>query len=220
MGCAIRHESETSPRVKLARQIAAAVKSWLDRGDLVGDGDKRHAVRPATFSILVRQRGALFEAIIRAIKAAGVPVAGADRLLLTDHIAIMDLLVLADALLLPADDLALATMLKSPLFGLSEEELFDLAHGRRGALRAALRERHPDLAARLDALGDAARQLTPFAFYAALLGAGGGRKALPVAARLGSQRRHRRISQSRARLRKPRDAVVAGLRRVAAHRLG
>ena len=49
--------------------------------------------------ILVRQRGPLFEAIIRALKHAGIPVAGADRLVLTEHIAVMDLLVLADALL-------------------------------------------------------------------------------------------------------------------------
>ena len=169
--------SETSPRVKLARQIAAAVKTWLDRRDLVGDGDKRHAVRAGDILILVRQRGALFEAVIRALKAIDVPVAGADRLLLTDHIAIMDLLVLADAMLLPADDLALATILKSPLFGVTEQELFDLAHDRRGSLRVALRERRPDLAARLDALAAAARQATPFEFYADLLGAGGGRKA-------------------------------------------
>ena len=47
-----------------------------------------------------------------------VPVAGADRLVLTEHIAVMDLMALADALLLPDDDLALASVLKSPLFGL------------------------------------------------------------------------------------------------------
>ena len=75
--------------------------------------------------VLVRQRGPLFEAIIRALKSAGVPVAGADRLVLTEHIAVMDLMALADALLLPDDDLALASVLKSPLFGLSEEQLFD-----------------------------------------------------------------------------------------------
>ena len=120
--------SETSPSVKLARQIAGRVKTWIARGDLVGDGADRHAVRAGDILILVRQRGALFEAIIRALKHAGIPVAGADRLVLTEHIAVMDLLVLADALLLPADDLALATVLKSPLFGLSEDELFDLAH--------------------------------------------------------------------------------------------
>ncbi len=61
--------------------------------------------------ILVRRRGALFEAIIRALKNDGIPVAGADRLVLTEHIAVMDLMTLADALLLPEDDLALATVL-------------------------------------------------------------------------------------------------------------
>ena len=88
----------------------------------------------------MRQRGALFEAIIRALKNAHIPVAGADRLVLTEHIAVMDLLALADAVLLPQDDLALATVLKSPLFGFSEEDLFALAHGRSGTLRAELRD--------------------------------------------------------------------------------
>src|SRR5213079_3623423 len=89
--------------------------------------------------VLVRQRGALFEAIIRTLKNAGVPVAGADRMVLTEHIAVMDLMVLADALLLPQDDLALATVLKSPLFGLDDDDLFAIAWQRKGSLRAALR---------------------------------------------------------------------------------
>src|SRR5207244_8566728 len=84
--------SETSPRVKLARRIAKCVKLWIARGDRVGDGDKRHAVTPGDVLILVRQRGPLFEAIIRALKNAGVAVAGAGRRVLTDHIAVTDLL--------------------------------------------------------------------------------------------------------------------------------
>src|SRR6185436_13330204 len=104
-------------------------------------------------------------------KNEGIPVAGADRLVLTKHIAVMDLMVLADALLLPEDDLALATVLKSPLFGIDDNELFKLAWNRKGSLRSALRTQRPDLAARLDELGAAARVMTPFAFYAELLGA-------------------------------------------------
>ncbi|HZS65391.1 MAG TPA: double-strand break repair helicase AddA [Xanthobacteraceae bacterium] len=177
--------SSTHPRVKLARRIAGSVKTWLGRGDAVGDGPQRHPLRASDILVLVRQRGALFEAIIRALKQQGIAVAGADRLVLTEHIAIMDLLVLADALLHPPDDLALATVLRSPLFGLSDDELFDLAHGRRGTLRAALTARRPDLAARLDALAAAARRQPPFAFYAELLGAGGGRRAF--LARLGAE---------------------------------
>ena len=176
-------QTRTSPRVKLAQRIAANVKTWIERGEPVGDD--RHPVRAGDVLVLVRQRGPLFEAIIRALKNAGIPVAGADRLVLTQHIAVMDLLALADAILLPQDDLALAIVLKSPLFGLDEEALYALAYGREATLRAALAEQRPDLSARLDALARLARDLTPFAFYAELLGAGGARKA--ILSRLGHE---------------------------------
>ena len=131
--------------------------------------------------VLVRQRGPLFEAIIRALKTRNVEVAGADRLVLTEHIAVVDLMALADALLLPQDDLALAIALKSPLFGIDEDQLFALAHGRDGTLRAALavkRDEAPAFAAAhalLARCGEEARAATPFGFYAWLLGAAGGR---------------------------------------------
>ena len=88
--------------------------------------------------VLVRRRGNAFDAVIQALKHASVPVAGADRLKLTEHIAIIDLMNLADALLLPQDDLALAVALKSPLFGLNDDDLFKLAWQRKGSLRDAL----------------------------------------------------------------------------------
>ena len=140
--------------------------------------------------VLVRQRGALFEAIIRALKDADVAVAGADRLVLTEHIAVMDLMVLADALLLPADDLALATVLKSPLFGLDDDDLFELARERKTSLRTALRAkaargRLRASAARLDRFALWARQDTPFGFYARVLGAERGRRRF--LARLGHE---------------------------------
>ncbi len=121
--------TETSAQVRLARKIARQYRAL----------DERKGARAGDVLVLVRQRGALFEAIIRALKDAEIPVAGADRLVLTEHIAVMDLMVLADALLLPDDDLALATVLKSPLFGLDDDDLFEIAWQRRGSLRAALR---------------------------------------------------------------------------------
>ena len=158
-------ESEISPRVVLARRIAAQVKLWMARGQKVGD-----------VLVLVRQRGPLFEAIIRALKNAEIPVAGADRLVLTEHIAVMDLMALADALLLPDDDLALASVLKSPLFGLSEEQLFELAWDRgKTSLRARLRGKSPATESALDELSDAACKLSPFGFFAHVLGAARGR---------------------------------------------
>ena len=172
--------TETSPVIKLARTIATRVAGWIGRehvADLV-TGEFRPA-RAGDVLILVRQRGALFEAIIRALKVAGVAVAGADRLMLTEHIAVMDLMVLADALLLPADDLALATVLKSPLFGFDDDDLFALAWERRGSLRAALAAndapKFAAAAARLERWTEAARRQRPFAFYAGVLGRDGGR---------------------------------------------
>jgi ATP-dependent helicase/nuclease subunit A len=166
--------SETSPRVRLARRIARTVRQMVDDG----------AARYGDVLILVRQRGELFEAIIRALKQQHVEVAGADRLMLTEHIAVMDLMALADALLLPQDDLALATVLRSPLFGFSDDDLFAIAHDRgRVPLRVALTKKAPEreifarAAARLDELTRDARGDTPFAFYAKLLGAGGARKS-------------------------------------------
>jgi len=173
--------SETTPRVKLARRIARTVRRTVDRREIVGNAHR--PARYGDFIVLVRQRGELFEAIIRALKNENVEVAGADRLILTEHIAVMDLMVLADALLLPDDDLALATLLRSPLFGFEDDDLFAIAFDRGArSLRAALidkageKPRFAQAVARLEELSRLAKRETPFAFYARLLGAGGGRQ--------------------------------------------
>src|SRR5277367_6820024 len=88
--------------------------------------------------ILVRRRTRFVAPLIRALKKKGVPVAGVDRLALTEPLAVQDLMALGRFLLLPEDDLTLAVLLKTPLIGLDEERLFALAHGRKGGLWAAL----------------------------------------------------------------------------------
>ena len=185
--------SETSPRVKLAQRIARSVRRLVDGSTPVGI--ERRAARYGDVLILVRQRGPLFEAIIRALKNENVEVAGADRLVLTEHIAVMDLMALADALLLPQDDLALASLLRSPLFGFSDDDLFAIAFDRgRLSLHAALTRKSAErpifseAVARLAELADAARRQSPFAFYAFVLGAARRPSTLPVTARRRSQR--------------------------------
>ncbi|OKO69517.1 double-strand break repair helicase AddA [Bradyrhizobium sp. NAS96.2] len=171
----------TSPEVKLARRIQAEIKRLVTSGTMTGSAGGRRPLRYGDMLILVRRRGNAFDAVIQALKHAGIPVAGADRLKLTEHIAIIDLMNLADALLLPQDDLALAVALKSPLFGLDDDDLFKLAHERRGSLREALTAQAPTnerFSAALRRLEECERrftQETPFAFYAWLLGGDGGR---------------------------------------------
>ena len=174
----------TSPEVQLARRIQAEIKSLVDKGTLTGRVGDRRELRYGDVLVLVRRRGNVFDAVIQALKHGNIPVAGADRLKLTEHIAIIDLMNLADALLLPQDDLALAVALKSPLFGLDEDDLFKLAWQRKGSLRRAL-DHHAEsdgkIAAavrRLRTCEARAAEVTPFAFYAWLLGGDGGRQRI------------------------------------------
>ena len=146
--------------------------------------DRARDWQPRDIIVLVRQRGALFESIIRALKAADIPVAGADRLVLTEHIAVMDMMALADALLLPEDDLALAAVLKSPLFGLSDDDLFKIAWDREDTVpaRSPRRAAPPPMRASQTPPGRWMRwqrprkSQSPFTFYANLLGAHRGRR--------------------------------------------
>jgi ATP-dependent helicase/nuclease subunit A len=173
--------SVTSPEVKLSKRIQAEVKALVTGGAMTGHAGSRRPLRYGDVLVLVRRRGNVFDAVIQALKHAGIPVAGADRLKLTEHIAIIDLMNLADALLLPQDDLALAVALKSPLFGLDDDDLFKLARDRKGSLREAL-NLHAASDAKLDHARTRLEQCerrflteTPFAFYAWLLGGDNGR---------------------------------------------
>ncbi len=172
-----------NPVDRLAARIASHVRLWLDRGHCLPDRDR--PIRAGDILILVRRRGPIFESIIRALKTAGVPVAGADRLVLGEHIAVMDLLALGECLLTPEDDLSLAAVLKSPLVGVSEDELLELAAGRAGSLWDALIEDEHPAAARLQSWRQEALTLSPATFYSRILSRDRGRRAMLE--RLGSE---------------------------------
>jgi ATP-dependent helicase/nuclease subunit A len=99
---------------------------------------------PGDVLVLVRRRNAFQRLLTRALKVRGVPVAGLDRMVLTDQPAVSDLLSLCDTLLLPQDDLALACVLTSPLGGLTDGSLLALAADRAGSLWDVLRQRNEE----------------------------------------------------------------------------
>lgn len=182
---------ETDPAERLARKIARKIKALLapESGECVEDKGALRPVEAGDILILVRKRGAFFEALIRALKAEHVPVAGADRLDLADHIAVNDLVALGHAALLIDDDLTLATLLKSPLVGFDDDDLIALAPERRGSLHDALTQsgnaRHRDVAHMIEEWRSDAATLAPFEFYSRILGPGGGRRKF--VARLGPE---------------------------------
>ncbi|MDO8377742.1 double-strand break repair helicase AddA [Phenylobacterium sp.] len=173
-------ETEASANKRLAARIAGEIAALLARGDGVFDKETRvwRPARPGDVLILVRRRKALFEEILRALKHAKIPVAGADRLALSEHIVFDDLVAVARFALYPADDLTLAALLRSPFCDLSDEDLYDLAKPRgKATLWAALTARAEERPAWRDAhallsrLLEEARERRPFELYARLLGA-------------------------------------------------
>ncbi len=149
------------------------------------------AIHPGEILILVRRRGDFDRALVRALKARGVPVAGLDRMVLTDQPAVQDLIALCETLLLPQDDLTLAELLTSPLGGLSDDSLMQLATGRQTSLFEALRTRAGERADWAAAAGFLATLLArvdytpPYTLLSEALGPLGGRARL--FARLGPE---------------------------------
>ncbi len=177
-----------APATRLANVIAGRIKRWIDEGELLES--RGRPIRPGDIMVLVRRRGAFVEALVRALKSLGVPVAGVDRMRLNDQLAIRDLIALGDFLLLPEDDLTLAVVLKGPLFGLDDDALFDIAHDRGGrTLWQSLRNRSSDraeFAAAADELSDLltrADYAPPFELFADVLARRKGR--FKTVARLG-----------------------------------
>ncbi len=191
------------PRMRLARRIARTIRDLVMRRVPVRDADAPGGFRPVRhgdFLILLRRRASLMDAIITALKQEGVPVAGADRLKVTDHLAVQDLMALGRFLLNREDDLSLACVLKSPLLERDDGRPFDdddlmalcLSGDRRGSLwtrlcRAAENGKLPCARAvkRLDGWWRQAGFLPPYEFYAHLLGRDGGRRAF--LARMGAE---------------------------------
>ena len=113
----------------LAQAIAQRIHNWLNEGRILVAKD-RH-IEPRDIMILVRQRNVLVDYIISELKKVNVPVIGRDYFRIMDYIAVQDLIALAEFLLLQANDLALANVLKSPLFNFTEDDLFNIAYDRK-----------------------------------------------------------------------------------------
>jgi ATP-dependent helicase/nuclease subunit A len=185
------YEEERDPQAELAQQIAMKIKNWLTQRDVLPGADR--PIAPDDIMILLRRRGRFADLMVRALKANKIPVTGVDRMHLINQLPVMDLLAMLRFVLLPEDNLNLATLLRSPLLGLSEEQLMELAIGREGSLWQSVKTSplfaivHDYLSAKLSE----ADFSTPFAFLSHILNApcpanaDSGRKALW--ARLGDE---------------------------------
>ncbi|WP_375655565.1 double-strand break repair helicase AddA [Bartonella sp. MR63HLJHH] len=178
-----------TPEVRLAEKIAETIANWLQKGEMLPA--KGRLIRASDIMILVRKRDQFVSALSRAFKHRNIPVAGADRLQLTKHISIRDLMALARFILQPQDDLSLACVLKSPLFALSEEELYQLAAHRTGSLwqslftHASSQASFKDAFEKLNHYRALVDKIPVFEFYSHILNNDKGRQK--ILSRLGSE---------------------------------
>jgi len=145
----------SAPERRMADKIAEQIRRWLHNGFPLVKGEHRNA-RAGDVMVLVRKRRELAGLIVARLHAAGVPVAGVDRLRLGAPLAVKDLMAALRFAAQPRDDLSLASLLVSPLIGWTQEQL--LEHGYRGekvGLWSHLRDStHPDAAQAVSALND------------------------------------------------------------------
>ncbi|MEN7536317.1 double-strand break repair helicase AddA [Aurantiacibacter flavus] len=181
----------SEPERRMADKIAQSILRMWNGGFALSKGGHRNAT-PGDFMVLVRKRRELAGLIVARLHAAGVPVAGVDRLRLAAPLAVQDLMAALRFAAQPGDDLQLANLLVSPLIGWSQEQL--LEHGYRGdsgkSLWQHLRDNpHPEAEAAeamlLDLLGRADFEVPQALLHWILVGPWQGRRKL--LARLGSE---------------------------------
>jgi len=157
----------------LANKIAQTIKEWLTTKRPLPSQNR--PVKPDDILILLKKRSVFMKQLIRSLKEVGVPVSGSDRLKLQEQIAVLDLLALAEFVLLPENDLNFATLLKSPLIGLTDDDLYHLACGRKGSLYMAFNHyaesdvKLKSIRDYLDNIMDIAEYLPPYEFFAKVI---------------------------------------------------
>ncbi|MGB1161070.1 MAG: double-strand break repair helicase AddA [Alphaproteobacteria bacterium] len=176
-------DEEDRPEVELAKLLGERISRWLndpatEEGQEGWLSNHARPMQAEDILVLVRSRsGPFINTLTYTLKQKGVRVAGADRMKLQDQLVIKDLLCLTEYLLQPSADLALATVLRSPLCGFTGEQLYELAYhrGEKETLESALVK----AASKGDPTAQAARTLfqtlraqlasTPYVFYSNLL---------------------------------------------------
>lgn len=170
----IERQENDSAMKRLVYKIAARIHSMVGHEIL---SSQNRLIEPSDILILLQKRGTMMAEIVRALREYHIPVAGVDRLILSDHLAIQDLIAIAEFALQPQNDLNLANLIKSPLLNLTEDDLYNICVNRgEKTIWQRLQKLYPKKANLLKEILNSADQKPPFEFFSNILGTWGGRK--------------------------------------------
>jgi ATP-dependent helicase/nuclease subunit A len=133
-----------------AAQIAAHIQQLIKNKTAVSEDDKQRPLNYNDIFILLRKRAHVAD-YERALRDAGISYLGTNRGTLLSCLEIQDMEALLDTLLTPFNNLALAQVLKSPLFSATDDHLQLLAANKQKCpwfeklelLSTELEEQHP-----------------------------------------------------------------------------
>ncbi|MDR1983031.1 MAG: UvrD-helicase domain-containing protein [Holosporaceae bacterium] len=107
---------------KMSLYIANFIKKTI--ASEVWVESKERSAKAEDFLILFQRRDIkTMRHIIEALKRENIPVTEIDKIILSDELIVEDLIALAEFSIFPLDDLMCARVLKSPIVGMSEEDL-------------------------------------------------------------------------------------------------
>ncbi len=167
---------KSSPSNLLAKKIAKNIKQMVENKEILAS--KNRPIRYGDFMFLVQRRNSFVEEFVRACKEIGVNVEGVDKLKLLEQIAVLDLISLGKFILFPYDDLSLAEVLKSPIFNLNDDDLFELCYGRESSLYNSISDnpKYKNVKKELNVLINLNKYMRPFELYSYVLSTMKGRE--------------------------------------------
>jgi ATP-dependent helicase/nuclease subunit A len=139
-----RPDKGESLHAREGARIAGRIREMVAGGLVMHRGEQARPIHYGDIAILVRNRTHV-GAIEDALRDAGIPYLSAARGELLEHLEVRDLEALLRVLITPHDDLALAQVLRSPLFAVAHVELEQLAHTGTGPWHERLEVLAPDL---------------------------------------------------------------------------
>ncbi|MFP3012630.1 MAG: UvrD-helicase domain-containing protein [Rickettsia sp.] len=118
------YENSKSAADLLIEKIINFIQEQIESKEILPSTASR--ISEKDFMILVRKRDELSNNLIKELSKAKLKVEISDRINIKENLTIMDLISIAKFVLLSDDDLNLAGLLKSPIIGMNEEQLYKL----------------------------------------------------------------------------------------------